>query len=215
MPFVALKSQSHHEAMPPTARHPMQSKYLQNHHPHTPNNKPRQLLVVAISLIATTVASVALFQASVILCAVCLGFSGFVHWTFLEYTIHRFVFHKNGEETHNHCQHDNDSLICKNRLGRILMVLLLLILLELSFHLHFFFFYTAGLLSGWLWLSYTKVLMQWNGCIKLMPGLYRQHLYHAAGGFDRGFGWSTTLWDRIFHTAVPPGYIFPHSKLTL
>jgi len=134
-----------------------------------------------------------------------LAASGFVCVTFLEYVLHRFYVHA-GKHFFGHA-----FLVCgryPNRTQRLKLFVLWIAILIMAVLLSRFLFLAVGMVGGWLWYCYMRVFVQWKGMAKLIPGLHRQHLYHLAGGHDKGFGWTTTWWDVWFQTDVPMGYIY-------
>ncbi|HSC54157.1 MAG TPA: hypothetical protein VLC98_11065 [Phnomibacter sp.] len=128
--------------------------------------------------------------------------SGLLIWTFLEYTIHRFLIH------HRCRKHPVQCGRYPAREQRFKLVALFILVLAAAVALHPLIFIAAGMVGGWVWYCYIRVFAQWRGMSKFFPALYRQHLYHQAGGHDKGFGWTTILWDLIFHTHVPCGYVY-------
>jgi hypothetical protein len=127
---------------------------------------------------------------------------GFISWTYLEYVVHRFVirgrwFSRSYPRLAQKCSRG----IYFNRMQRMHIMLVLIILVMAGLGVQLYFMDMAGLAMGWLWYSYSRVLVQWQGCRRYFPGLYLHHIYHEAGYNLAGFGWSTIWWDKIFCTS--------------
>lgn len=164
-----------------------------------------QLLGGAIIVLVLVLFGLLYSWASFFFQSATLLFSGFVCWTFLEYVLHRFMLH-GGKKLFG-----KTLLLCgtyPNRTQRLKLFIVWIAILIMAVAFSRFLFLIGGIIAGWLWYCYMRAFGQWKGMSKLLPALHRQHLYHLAGGHDKGFGWTTTWWDMWFHTAVPLGYIY-------
>lgn len=144
--------------------------------------------------------------------AAMLYLSGLFAWTFAEYLWHRFVIHGSQQKrpAPHEAQHLDGHFPCGRH--RALIILIVTVALLLSIWQNIYFLLCCGLFSGCLASCYMRIFMQWKGMAKLLPALHRQHLYHLAGGNDRGYGWTTTFWDYLFDTHVPLGYVYSDKK---
>jgi dihydroceramide fatty acyl 2-hydroxylase len=139
---------------------------------------------------------------------------GVLAWSFLEYVLHRFVFHFEADENselqkdamwlihgiHHDYPWDGDRLVMPPTVSAILAVALWFPLKALlGVHLHYGFF--AGLVVGYVvydlmhyWLHHsvpTSAAGKW---------LRRYHLVHHFSTPDVRYGITTPLWDLVFGT---------------
>ncbi len=142
---------------------------------------------------------------SLLLHATLLLSGGFACWTFMEYALHRFFVHA-GKQIFGYSFLDCDRYPTRAKRLKLFFVWIVIFIMALA--VSRLLFIAVGVVGGWLWYCYMRVFVQWKGMAKLLPGLHRQHLYHLAGGHDKGFGWTTTWWDVWFKTTVPLGYIY-------
>ena len=145
---------------------------------------------------------------------------GIFSWTFFEYLIHRFLFHFISENKEamkviyilhgNHHEYPRD----KERL--FMPPIPSMILAIAIFSIVYFFFFTLGIpersfcfFSGFLlgYLLYGSMhyaIHAWKPPLKSMKSLWRNHHLHHYSDEHKGFGVSTTFWDRLFDTMYKP-----------
>ncbi len=144
--------------------------------------------------------------------AMALIFAGaLLFWTFFEYIMHRFVFHMVSENPRlqkiaytlhgNHHEYPRDrqrlfmppvpSLI----ISSILFGAMHLLLREAAF-----VFFPGFLLGYLLYGSIHYAIHAWNPPFKFMKPLWRNHHLHHYKSEEKGFGVSSSLWDRVFGT---------------
>lgn len=143
-------------------------------------------------------------------------FSGMFFWTFFEYMLHRFAFHFITESERamkivyiihgNHHEYPRD----KERL--FMPPVPSLILSSVIFSMMYFiakwfgvsenvFAFFSGFMMGYLMYGTMHYAIHaWNPPYKWMKPLWRNHHLHHYKNEHRGFGVSTTLWDRVFGT---------------
>ncbi len=143
-------------------------------------------------------------------------FSGIFFWTFFEYMLHRFGFHFIAESERamkivyiihgNHHEYPRD----KERL--FMPPVPSLILSSVIFSTMYFiakwfgvsenvFAFFPGFMLGYLMYGTMHYAIHaWNPPYKWMKPLWRNHHLHHYKNEHRGFGVSTTLWDRVFGT---------------
>lgn len=140
-----------------------------------------------------------------------LFLSGMLAWTFFEYLMHRFAFHYIAENerakrfiyimhgNHHHFPRDRERLFMPPIPSLILAcVIFFLLYLIMGWHVAAFF---PGFLFGYLMYgSMHYAIHAWNPPFKWMKPLWRNHHLHHYKDDDKGFGVSTTLWDRVFGT---------------
>ncbi|MBL7716014.1 MAG: sterol desaturase family protein [Bdellovibrionales bacterium] len=140
--------------------------------------------------------------------------SGFFLWTFVEYILHRFVFHWEGKWAWSkrlhfliHGNHHDDP----NDQRRILMPILPAIILSLPFMLIFrvtlgtdlWMPFMSGFLVGYLAYDYMHFAVHYfdrpTGFVLRMK---RMHMLHHFSKMEAGekFGVSTPIWDYVFGT---------------
>ncbi|MDN3656071.1 sterol desaturase family protein [Ferruginibacter paludis] len=142
--------------------------------------------------------------------------AGVLFWTFFEYTMHRFAFHFISENKKikqivyifhgNHHEYPRD----KNRLfmpalPSIIIALQIFLLMYLTGFLlginKWVLAFFPGFMLGYLiYGTMHYAIHAWNPPYKWMKPLWRNHHLHHYKNEERGFGVSTTLWDRLFGT---------------
>ncbi|MDN3659302.1 sterol desaturase family protein [Ferruginibacter paludis] len=143
-------------------------------------------------------------------------FSGIFFWTFFEYMLHRFVFHfiAANEQTMKivYIIHGNHHEYPRDRERLFMPPVPSLILSSTIFSLMYFiaslmgtteniFAFFPGFMLGYLiYGSMHYAIHAWNPPYKWMKPLWRNHHLHHYKNENRGFGVSTTLWDRLFGT---------------
>jgi len=145
-----------------------------------------------------------------------LFFGGYFVWTFMEYVIHRFLFHYEftsafGKRVHHiahgiHHDYPNDSL-------RLVMPPAINLSLATIFYWLFYFLLpsqgiTAAFFSGFTfgYMIYDLVHFSTHFFNFRMPWfqrIKRSHLLHHYREPNSGFGLSTVFWDRVFGTMHP------------
>jgi sterol desaturase/sphingolipid hydroxylase (fatty acid hydroxylase superfamily) len=137
--------------------------------------------------------------------------AGMFFWTFFEYLMHRFAFHFISDSPRaqriiyvmhgNHHEYPRD----KERLFMppvpsliIASVIFSLQYLILGNNVYMFF---AGFILGYLMYGTMHYAIHaWNPPVKWMKPLWRNHHLHHYKIQEKGFGVSTTIWDRVFGT---------------
>ncbi|HMO61912.1 MAG TPA: sterol desaturase family protein [Ferruginibacter sp.] len=143
-------------------------------------------------------------------------FAGILFWTFFEYIMHRFVFHLIAESERlqkvvyvmhgNHHEYPRDkerlfmpplpSLILASVIFGTMFLMATLIGVTV-----FVFSFFAGFMLGYLMYGTMHYAIHaWNPPFKWMKPLWRNHHLHHYKQQERGFGVSSTLWDRVFGT---------------
>lgn len=143
-------------------------------------------------------------------------FSGMFFWTFFEYMLHRFAFHFIAENERAmkivYIIHGNHHEYPRDRERLFMPPVPSLILSSIIFSTMFFmakwfgvteniFAFFAGFMLGYLiYGTMHYAIHAWNPPYKWMKPLWRNHHLHHYKNEQRGFGVSTTLWDRVFGT---------------
>src|SRR5690606_17081472 len=136
---------------------------------------------------------------------------GMFSWTFAEYILHRFVFHMVSDNpnlqkfayimhgNHHHYPRDRQRLFMPPVPSIILASLLFLFFYSFLRQNTFMFF--PGFLLGYLLYGTCHYpIHAWNPPFKFMKPLWRNHHLHHYKDEHKGFGVSTTFWDRVFGT---------------
>lgn len=136
---------------------------------------------------------------------------GMFSWSLFEYIAHRFIFHitpdsETGKKisyimhgNHHHYPRDRQRLFMPPVPSIIIAVTLFGIMFLLMGNYAFMFF--PGFLLGYLlYCSVHYAIHAWNPPFKFMKPLWRNHHLHHYKDEQRGFGVSTTIWDRVFGT---------------
>ena len=142
-------------------------------------------------------------------------FGGIFFWTFFEYIMHRFIFHWVGENqtaqrityimhgNHHEFPRDRERLFMPPVPSLIISSIIFFIMYLLMAHKAYIFF--PGFILGYLiYGSMHYAIHAWRPPFKWMKPLWQNHHLHHYKNHDRGFGVSTTLWDRVFGTFQGP-----------
>jgi sterol desaturase/sphingolipid hydroxylase (fatty acid hydroxylase superfamily) len=136
---------------------------------------------------------------------------GMLFWTLFEYIMHRFIFHFIAESPRaqrfiyvlhgNHHEYPRD----KERL--FMPPVPSLIIASVLFALQYLviggaaFMFFPGFIFGYLMYGTMHYAIHaWNPPFKWMKPLWRNHHLHHYKEQEKGFGVSTTIWDRVFGT---------------
>lgn len=137
--------------------------------------------------------------------------AGGLFWTFFEYVMHRWVFHivAESERARNfvYVMHGNHHHYPRDRERLFMPPVPSLILASAIFGLQFLalgnlaFVFFPGFMLGYLMYGSTHYAIHaWNPPFKWMKPLWRNHHLHHYKDEGKGFGVSTTIWDRVFGT---------------
>jgi sterol desaturase/sphingolipid hydroxylase (fatty acid hydroxylase superfamily) len=138
-------------------------------------------------------------------------FAGMFFWTFFEYIAHRFIFHmitetKRGRRivyilhgNHHEYPRDRERLFMPPVPSLIISSVIFGIMYLFMSSYAFLFF--PGFIFGYLlYGTMHYAIHAWNPPFKWMKPLWRNHHLHHYKDEEKGFGVSTTLWDRLFGT---------------
>ena len=141
-----------------------------------------------------------------------LIFGGFILWTFIEYTGHRYVFHSNPKSelgkrllylihgAHHDYPNDPRRLVVPPLVsipGGILLYWISFELLGRYMASPFFFSLVLAYLI-YDWFHYASHHMTFKN--KYFRMLVKHHLMHHYRDPENGFGFTTTVWDKILNT---------------
>lgn len=138
-------------------------------------------------------------------------FSGMLFWTFFEYLMHRFAFHWVAESerarkfvyimhgNHHHFPRDKERLFMPPVPSLIIATVIFFLMYLLMGGNVFSFF--SGFIFGYLMYgSMHYAIHAWNPPFKWLKPLWRNHHLHHYKNDHKGFGVSSTIWDRVFGT---------------
>ena len=143
-----------------------------------------------------------------------IGFTflgGIFFWTFFEYIMHRFVFHWVGENetaqkiayvmhgNHHEFPRDKQRLFMPP-VPSIIIASLIFLLMNLLINQNSFVFFPGFMLGYLMYGSTHYAIHAWNPPFKFMKPLWRNHHLHHYKSDEKGFGVSTSFWDRVFGT---------------
>ncbi len=135
---------------------------------------------------------------------------GLLGWTFLEYLLHRFVFHFVNENkyvkkfhfifhgVHHDYPHEEKRTMMPPS-GGTLFISLFLFINYLIFNLEGFYI-TGGIVFGYLCYSGLHYCIHMFKAPKFLQPLWTHHLLHHYQNEEMAFGVSNRFWDRIFRT---------------
>ncbi len=141
---------------------------------------------------------------------------GTIFWTFFEYMVHRFAFHFIAESekaskfvyiihgNHHEYPRDKERLFMPPLPSLILATSIFAVLYLTGYLLSvkgYVFVFFPGFVFGYLMYGTMHYAIHaWNPPYKWMKPLWRNHHLHHYKDEHKGFGVSTTLWDRLFGT---------------
>lgn len=138
-------------------------------------------------------------------------FGGMLFWTFFEYLMHRFAFHAVADSerakkfiyvmhgNHHHFPRDKERLFMPPVPSLIIASVIFSIMYFIMGKPVFMFF--PGFILGYLlYGTMHYAIHAWNPPFKWMKPLWRNHHLHHYKNDHKGFGVSTTIWDRVFGT---------------
>lgn len=137
--------------------------------------------------------------------------AGIFTWTLFEYLMHRFAFHyiahsKRAQRivyvihaNHHEYPRDRERLFMPP-VPSLIIAALIFSLLYLSIDTHAFLFFPGFLVGYLMYGTMHYAIHAWNPPFKWMKPLWRNHHLHHYKEQEKGFGVSTTIWDRIFGT---------------
>ena len=140
-----------------------------------------------------------------------LFLGGIIFWTFFEYIMHRFVFHRVAESPRarriSYIMHGNHHEFPRDKQRLFMPPVPSLILSSIVFLLIYAFMqknamsFFPGFLFGYLMYgSMHYAIHAWNPRYKWMKPIWRNHQMHHYKDEHRGFGVSSHLWDLVFGT---------------
>jgi len=136
---------------------------------------------------------------------------GIIFWTLFEYIMHRFVFHWVAESerakkivyvmhgNHHHFPRDKERLFMPP-VPSLIIATVIFSLFYLILGGYAFIFFPGFMLGYLMYGSMHYAIHAWNPPFKWMKPLWRNHHLHHYKNDHRGFGVSTTIWDRVFGT---------------
>lgn len=139
--------------------------------------------------------------------------AGLFMWTFMEYVLHRYVFHIDKyfpkmkrfhyivHGVHHDDPRDRERLFMPPVPGTIIAFLLFLFW-YLVFDLNALAF-MAGLSNGYLFYSYIHYTIHTNPLNRIFHKHWSHHAKHHYKHPDKAYGVSSPLWDMVFGTMPP------------
>jgi sterol desaturase/sphingolipid hydroxylase (fatty acid hydroxylase superfamily) len=136
---------------------------------------------------------------------------GMFFWTLFEYIMHRFVFHWAAESerarkivyvmhgNHHHFPRDRERLFMPP-VPSLILSTIVFTLMYLVMGRPVFMFFPGFVLGYLIYGTMHFAIHAWNPPFRWMKPLWRNHHLHHYKNEERGFGVSTTIWDRIFGT---------------
>lgn len=132
-------------------------------------------------------------------------------WSLFEYVMHRFIFHLVSENPRAqkiiYTLHGNHHEYPRDKQRLFMPPVPSLIIASILFGaMHFllnnaaFIFFPGFLLGYLIYGSLHYAIHAWNPPFKFMKPLWRNHHLHHYKSDEKGFGVSTSLWDRVFGT---------------
>lgn len=146
-----------------------------------------------------------------------LFFLGLFVWTFIEYSLHRFAFHRRPRSEadkkrlyimhgiHHHYPHDADRLLMPPFVN--LAIAASLTGFFALFMGKLVFLFMPGVILGYLTYAFIHYsIHRYKPFFPWLKPLWRNHNLHHFRYPNMGFGVSTLLWDKVFGT-LPPKHL--------
>lgn len=138
-------------------------------------------------------------------------FGAIVFWTLFEYVMHRYIFHLVSEKGRIqriiYVMHGNHHEFPRDKERLFMPPVPSLILSSILFSLFYLFlgkyafpFFPGFLLGYLIYGSMHYAIHAWNPPFKFMKPLWRNHHLHHYKSDEKGFGVSSSIWDRVFGT---------------
>ena len=139
-------------------------------------------------------------------------FGAMFFWSFFEYVMHRFMFHFASDNPKvmrvvyvmhgNHHEYPRD----KQRLfmppvPSLILASVIFAAQYLFLREHTFMFFPGFILGYLIYGSMHYAIHAWNPPFKFMKPVWRNHHLHHYKSDEKGFGVSSSMWDRIFGTS--------------
>ena len=146
------------------------------------------------------------------LAVILLFVSGMFFWSLFEYLAHRFIFHWVSENPRtkriSYIMHGNHHEFPRDRQRLFMPPIPSVILSSIVFGIMFLVlgknalaFFPGFLLGYLLYASMHYAIHAWHAPFKWLKPLWRQHHLHHYKNEERGFGVSSSIWDKVFGTA--------------
>ncbi len=174
---------------------------------------PRLTIIFYIFLIAIFLFLEVIFTGSGSLKILEFYIGGLLSWTFMEYILHRYIFHINEyipflkrfhyiiHGVHHEQPRDPERLFMPPIPGTIIAFLIF------SFWYLFFgldaFAFTAGISNGYLFYSYIHYTIHTDPSNRYLRKLCIHHAKHHYKYPNKAYGVSSPLWDIVFGTMPP------------
>ncbi len=138
--------------------------------------------------------------------------AGIFFWTFFEYFLHRYIFHWISENSgakrviyimhgnHHEFPRDKERLFMPP-VPSIIVSSFIFLLIYTFVAINAFVFFPGFLLGYLLYGSIHYAIHAWNPPFKWLKSLWRNHHLHHYKSDEKGFGVSTSFWDRVFGTS--------------
>lgn len=141
--------------------------------------------------------------------------SGYFTWTFAEYMMHRFLYHKSGDASYDtgfkyvfhgihHEYPDDEERLVLPPIPSLLLAGIILSVFYLIMGGYALLFGT-GFLWGYLTYMNIHFMVHRIPPSKHFTFWWRHHQIHHFQQHDRAFGVTTSFWDRVFRT-MPEGH---------
>jgi len=140
-----------------------------------------------------------------------LFITGMFFWTFFEYIMHRFIFHWAGDNViakrviyvlhgnHHEYPRDRERLFMPP-LPSLIISSIIFLLFYLVINKNAFVFFPGFILGYLLYGSIHYAIHSWKPPFKWLKPLWQNHHLHHYKDDHKGYGVSTTFWDRVFGT---------------
>ena len=137
--------------------------------------------------------------------------AGIFFWTFFEYIMHRWIFHMIAESpraqkviyvmhgNHHHFPRDRERLFMPP-IPSLLISGTIFGIMYLLMRGNAFMSFPGFILGYLMYGSMHYAIHAWNPPFKWMKPLWRNHHLHHYKDEGKGYGVSTTIWDRVFGT---------------
>jgi hypothetical protein len=145
--------------------------------------------------------------------------SGWLTWTYLEYFLHRFWMHNHFKnlnsavfEAHMY-HHKHPQEIKINGFHRTILTTGGIFISALAILMNNYFTIFLGFYIGMTFYSLLHILLHKRWGKYIFPNIQKAHMHHHGRHPDKGFSFSTIIWDWMFGTLPPKEEVITEKML--
>jgi sterol desaturase/sphingolipid hydroxylase (fatty acid hydroxylase superfamily) len=175
--------------------------------------------ILVFSSIASVLVVASGFTESATIKFIFLFITGWLSWTFVEYFLHRFWMHNHFRNVNSKLynlhmdHHKHPTEIKVNEYHRLVFFSFGIVLLYLAIIWNNYFTLFLGFYFGLIFYSLIHIMLHKSWGKYIFPKVQRAHIHHHGKHPDKGFSFSTIIWDWMFGTLPPSNEVIPEKML--